>query len=373
MSDTIKLATIGTSMISDDLINAVGQVEGIEYVGTLSRNAVSAREFTERHGGSRPFTSLEQLANCKDVDAVYIATPNALHYKQALACVRGDKHVLVEKPFCSNRYEAQSLYAAAELHHVLALEAMRPVHDPAWATIWAALPKLGQLRRATFRFGKYSSRYDDVKAGRHTNIFDAKMASGALMDLGVYCIEPMVALFGAPDRIVAAPTLISDARTESTGGVIDGAGSVLCSYGRHSGTPGLVVEIAYSKISTDLLPCQIEGDLGTLTLDAMSVPQSAEVMVRGQAIRGAATTTTNSVGNVTERLTIEPCANNMVHEVRDFVSLVNGECIDTLWGASMAPTGAASSFTDVTLDALAICDEIRHQGLIHFPADFHIE
>ena len=373
MSDTIRLATIGTSIISDDLINAVKQVEGIEYVGTLSRNPISAREFTEKHGGSRPFTSLEQLANCPDVDAVYIASPNACHFKQAIACVRGNKHVLVEKPLCSNRYEAQSLYAAADLHHVVALEAMRPVHDPAWAQIWSELPRLGQLRRATFRFGKYSSRYDDVKAGRHTNIFDASMASGALMDIGIYCIEPMVALFGVPDRIVAAPTLISDARNEATGGVIDGAGSVLCTYGKRSGTPGLVVELAYSKISTDLLPCQIEGDLGTLSLDAMSVPQAAELMVRGQAIRGAATTTTNSIGNVTEKLAIEPCANNMVYEVRDFVSLVRGERLDTLWGSSMAASGAESSFADVTLDSLAVCDEIRHQALIHFPADFRVE
>lgn len=373
MADSIRLATIGTSMISDDLIAAARQVEDIEYVGTLSRNPVNAREFTEKHGGHRPFTSLEQLANCPDVDAVYIATPNACHYEQALACVRGDKHVLVEKPLCSNRYEAQSLYAAAELHHVVTLEAMRPVHDPAWAQIWRELPCLGRLRRATFRFGKYSSRYDDVKAGRHTNIFDASMASGALMDLGVYCIEPMVALFGVPERVVAAPTLISDAHTASTNGIIDGAGSVLCSYGRHSGTPGLVVELAYSKISTDLLPCQIEGDLGTLTLDAMSVPQAASVMVRGQAVRGAATTKTNAVGSVTEQLAIEPCDNNMVFELRDFVSVVRGEKLDTLWGSGMDARGAESSFTDVTLDALAVCDEIRHQAGVHFPADFRVE
>ncbi|WP_423803968.1 Gfo/Idh/MocA family protein, partial [Parolsenella catena] len=244
---------------------------------------------------------------------------------------------------------------------------------PAWAQIWRELPRLGRLRRATFRFGKYSSRYDDVKAGRHTNIFDASMASGALMDLGVYCIEPMVALFGVPERVVAAPTLISDAQTASTNGIIDGAGSVLCSYGRRSGTPGLVVELAYSKISTDLLPCQIEGDLGTLTLDAMSVPQAASVMVRGQAVRGAATTKANAVGSVTEQLAIEPCDNNMVFELRDFVSVVRGEKLDTLWGSGMDARGAESSFTDVTLDALAVCDEIRHQAGIHFPADFRVE
>ena len=97
MPEPIRLATIGTSMISDDLLDAAAQVDSINYVGTYSRNPITAREFTEHHGGTRPFTTLEQLANCKDVDAVYIASPNALHFDQALACIRRDKHVLIEK------------------------------------------------------------------------------------------------------------------------------------------------------------------------------------------------------------------------------------------------------------------------------------
>lgn len=370
MSDTLRLATIGTSIISDDLIDAAKQVEGITYVGTYSRNPLMASEFTEKHGGTHPFSSFEQLVNCKEVDAVYIASPNALHYEQALACIRADKHVLVEKPACSNRFEAQSLYAAAELHHVIALEAMRPVHDPAWAQIFNVLPEIGTLRRATFRFGKYSSRYDDVKAGRHTNIFDAKMASGALMDIGVYTVEPMIALFGRPSRIVAAPTLISDARCETTGGIIDGAGSVLCAYGKESDTPGLVVELAYSKITNDLLPSQIEGDNGTITIDAMSTPQHVSVMTRGKAIRGAASTATTNVGAKTRELPIAPCKNNMVYELRDFLTLTRWENIDTLWGEGIAVRGALQSYDFVTFNSLAVMDEIRHQADIHFPSDY---
>lgn len=105
----------------------------------------------------------------------------------------------------------------------------------------------------------------------------------------------------------------------------------------------------------------------------MSVPQAASVMVRGQAVRGAATTKANAVGSVTEQLAIEPCDNNMVFELRDFVSVVRGEKLDTLWGSGMDARGAESSFTDVTLDALAVCDEIRHQAGVHFPADFRVE
>lgn len=373
MPDTLRLATIGTSIISDDLISAASQVEGITYVGTFSRNPLSAAEFTEKHGGTHPFSSLEQLTSCPDVDAVYIASPNACHYQQALACIQAGKHVLIEKPACINRFEAQSLYAAAELHHVIAMEAMRPVHDPAWAQVFAALPEIGTLRRATFRFGKYSSRYDDVKAGRHTNIFDAKMGSGALMDIGCYCVEPMVALFGRPSQIMSATTLISDKKTECTNGAIDGAGSVICTYDESTNAPGLVVEIAYSKVTTDMLPSQIEGDAGTISIDAMSTPQHASVMVRGKAVRGAATTQANSVGNVTRELPIAPCANNMVYELEDFLALTRWESLDTLWGTGITTRGALQSFDYVTFNSLSVMDEIRRQAGVVFPSDYALD
>lgn len=90
-------------------------------------------------------------------------------------------------------------------------------------------------------------------------------------------------------------------------------------------------------------------------------------------MRGSATTKTNSVGSVVEELPIAPCDNNMVFEVRDFVSIVRGERLDTLWGASMDARGAESSLCDVTLGSLAVCDEIRNQANVSFPADFRVE
>ena len=373
MTNRIRLATIGTSPISDNLLEAAREVSDVEYVGTLSRDAGRARAFTEAHGGTRPFTSLEQLASCPDVDAVYVASPNAAHVAQALELASAGKHLLVEKPLCANRYDAQRLFAAAELHGVVVMEAMRPLHDPAWRAIAAALPSIGRLRRATLHFGRYSSRFDELKAGRQTNIFDVRMASGALMDMGVYTVEPMVALFGMPERVTAATTLVAEKGNELTGGAIDGAGSVLCAYGEDSGTPGLVVELSYSKITTDLLPSQFEGDLGTVTVDSPSIPQSASVLHRGRAVRGDARAVATSVGDRHERLDVRPCANSMVYELRDFVRLVRDEPLDTLWGPALDARGAQASFRDVTLDALAVTDEIRRQAGIEFPADVPAE
>lgn len=373
MTDKIRLATIGTSPISDNLLEAAREVDGITYVGTFSRDAERARAFTKSHGGTHAFTSLEELASSPEVDAVYVASPNACHLDQALALASANKHLLVEKPLCANHYDAQRLFAAAELHGVVVMEAMRPLHDPAWRAVAAALPSVGELRRASLRFGRYSSRFDDLKAGRHTNIFDARMASGALMDMGIYTVEPMVALFGMPERIVAAATLVAEKGNHLTGGAIDGAGSALCIYGDDSGTPGLVVELAYSKITTDLLLSQIEGDLGTITIDSVSIPQGASVLHRGRAVRGDARAIATSVGDTHERLDVRPCPNSMVYELADFVRLVRNEPVDTLWGPALDARGAFASFRDVTLGALAVTDEIRRQTGVKFPADAPVE
>lgn len=373
MTDKIRLATIGTSPISDNLLEAAREVDGITYVGTFSRDAERARAFTKSHGGTHAFTSLEELASSPEVDAVYVASPNACHLDQALALASANKHLLVEKPLCANHYDAQRLFAAAELHGVVVMEAMRPLHDPAWRAVAAALPSVGELRRASLRFGRYSSRFDDLKAGRHTNIFDARMASGALMDMGIYTVEPMVALFGMPERIVAAAALVAEKGNHLTGGAIDGAGSALCIYGDDSGTPGLVVELAYSKITTDLLLSQIEGDLGTVTIDSVSIPQGASVLHRGRAVRGDARAIATSAGDTHERLDVRPCPNSMVYELADFVRLVRNEPVDTLWGPALDARGAFASFRDVTLGALAVTDEIRRQTGVKFPADAPVE
>ena len=85
----LRIATIGTSAITESFISAIDATAGATFVGTLSRAAERAQAFTEAHGGTCFFTKLEDLAASDEVDAVYIGSPNALPHDQALACVRG--------------------------------------------------------------------------------------------------------------------------------------------------------------------------------------------------------------------------------------------------------------------------------------------
>ena len=361
----LRIATIGTSMITDNLVEVLNENPGAAFVGTLSRDTGRAAAFTSERGGTRPFASLDELCACDEVDAVYIASPNALHREQALACIAAGKHVLVEKPFCSTETEAVEVFEAARAAGVVALEAMRPVHDPALYR-WAELvPCVGRLRRTTLRFGKYSSRYDDVLAGRHTNIFDTEMSSGALMDMGVYCVEVMVALFGAPESVLAMADLLDEPTRAVTHGPLDGAGTILARY------PGHFVNLNYTKIGNDLSASQVEGELGTLTVDAVSTPSRARVDMRAPAVRGAAKQMGYSGVEVAgEDVALPTCENTMRYELADFIAAVGavraGAPVEQ---AAAGPYGSVGCFRELTLATLAVMDEARRQMGVRFPAD----
>lgn len=360
----LRIATIGTSMITSDFIEVLNTHERAMFVGTLSRNAERAASFTAEHGGTKSFTSLEELAASSEVDAVYIASPNACHHEQALVCIAAGKHVLVEKPFCATEAQALEVLRAAEAAGVVALEAMRPLHDPAFHMIEDALGQLGRIRRASFRFGKYSSRYDEILAGRPTNIFDCNMASGALMDIGIYTIEPTVEIFGAPQTLACSGVLLDPATQPLTHGPIDGCGTLLLGYGP------ITVDLSYSKITNDLMPSQIEGELATLTVDKISTPQHARIDRRGTAVRNAAKAGYSAIDTSMRELDLPQCSNTMRYELDDFVEAIEGTPnIDTEIWETMAGRHQLGHYRDVTLFSLQIADAARHSMGITFPAD----
>ena len=360
----LRLATIGTSVITRALLEASTRTEGVAFVGTVSRDAERAWAFTREFGGTQAFTSVDEAAASPEVDAVYIASPNALHATQALTCIAGGKHVLVEKPVGANAREAQAVFAAADAAGVVAIEAMRLAHDPAFHTCKDALGRLGRVRRATLRFGKYSSRYDLVRAGRQTNIFDCAMASGALMDIGIYPVNAMVQLFGAPEHVTAFPVLLDGDTRETTHGALDGAGTIVAGY------DGWAAVACYSKITNDFQESQIEGEEGTLTINAISVPTKARLALR--ATGGADSAGYSLAAAQTCELDLPREPNSMVYELADFAvaaEAVQTGAVPAPGGAPCGPYGTVGDFQVATLTALGILDECRRQAGIVFPAD----
>ncbi|KAA9089729.1 Gfo/Idh/MocA family protein [Microbacterium radiodurans] len=263
----IRIATVGTSVITEAFVGAAQRTPGIEVVAVSSRDGDRARAYADRLGVSGSFGSLDALLDSSEVDAVYIGSPNAAHREQVARSLAAGKHVLVEKPAVATAAEWNDLVAQSHASGRVLLEAMRTAYDPGIAAVRDELARLGVIRRASLHYQKRSSRYDDVLAGGTPNIFDPAMGGGALADLGVYAVHAAVLLFGEP-------VTISAARVEIATGV-DGAGIALLGY------PGMVVDVSFSKITSSVRPSEIQGEDATLEIDHLASPRRLRTIPRG--------------------------------------------------------------------------------------------
>lgn len=265
----IRIGIVGTSSISERLAEAVDLVDGVVVSRVASRDADRARAFADAIGAPATALGLDDLLAAADVDAVYLASPNAVHAAQISAAVDAGIPTLVEKPAVLSAAEWDTLVGRARERGVVLLEAMRTAYDPGLAAVREILPRLGTVRRVSLRYEKRSARYDHVLAGEQTNIFDPALGGSALRDLGVYPLHALVRLFGAPRAIQGVRVGIASGT--------DGLGSALAVY------DGFVADIAWSKITDTTLPSEIQGEEGALTIDAIDAPRRLTVTPRGRA------------------------------------------------------------------------------------------
>lgn len=263
----LRFGIIGTNFISDWFVQACAETGGLATpVAVYSRSEERGRRFAARHALPYAFTDLAQMVD--EVDAVYVASPTAAHFPQAMQAVEAGKHVLIEKTMTENAAQTEQLFAAADANGVVAMEATRNLHAPAHALIRNALPRLGTLRYAHLEMLQYSSRYDRHKAGERLNAFDPTLGNSALADIGVYCLEPALDWFGVPET--------QSGDSVRLGNGFEALGSIQLSY------PGMLVDVVYSKVAQSAVPSVIVGEQGSLTIDNMAQPSRIVLERRGE-------------------------------------------------------------------------------------------
>lgn len=202
VGDRIRWGILATGHIAGsfaaDLRDAGGAIAAVASSSSLER----AERFAAEHGIPRAHGSYAGLAADPDVDVVYIATPHALHARDAIACLEAGKHVLVEKAFTLNRAEAELVASTAAERGLLAQEAMWTRFLPHMRRIREIIAAgvLGELRTV---IADHSQRLPSDPAHR---LQDPALGGGALLDLGVYPVSFAWDLLGAPSAIRAVST-----------------------------------------------------------------------------------------------------------------------------------------------------------------------
>ena len=321
----VRFGVVGTNFITDWVIAGARQDERFELVAVYSRRQETADAFAAKHQIPYTFTSLEEMAKSPLIDAVYIASPNFLHAEQSILCMKHGKHVLCEKPFASNAWEVREMIAASAKYDVTLMEAMKPTLTPNFRSVREILGRLGTIRRYFSCYCQYSSRYDKFKEGVVLNAFRPELSNGAMMDIGIYTVYPMVVLFGRPKKIDASGIVLSSGA--------DGQGAVNFEY------EGMNATVLYSKIANSSLPTEIQGEEGNITLDRINIIGEVKYTPR------------QDISVVTDK-------DEYYYEVAEFIDLV-------LSGKRQSGINSHEH----SLITLEIIDEVRRQLGIRYPAD----
>lgn len=329
-SDTIRFGVIGTNFITDWVIAGGLQDERFELVAVYSRTQEQADCFAAKHKIPYTFTSLAEMASSSLIDAVYVASPNFLHAEQSIFMMEHGKHVLCEKPFASNAREVTDMIASARKNDVVLMEAMKPTLTPNFLAVRDNLNKIGKIRRYFSSYCQYSSRYDKFKEGIVLNAFNPKLSNGAIMDIGVYTIYPMVVLFGRPDTIHATGIKLYSGA--------DGQGCITFGYKE------MDAMVMYSKIANSALPTEIQGEDGIITLDRINIVSDVRLIYRAG---GGQNLTVNSAET-----------NEYYYEIKEFIDLIQSGKRESVINSS-----------EHSLITMEIIDEVRRQLGVVYPAD----
>lgn len=203
----MKLGILGTGMIVKDLMTTYDKlnIEKTYILGTENTRE-ETEALKEKYNLGKTYYDYDELL-ASDVDTIYVALPNHLHYIFSKKALEANKHVIIEKPITSNYGELVDLKRIASERDLIILEAMNIHYLPAYKAVKENVSKLGKLKIVSLNYSQYSSRYNAFKEGIILPAFDYTKSGGALMDLNVYNVHFVVGLFGKPVDVQYYPNI----------------------------------------------------------------------------------------------------------------------------------------------------------------------
>lgn len=175
------------------------------------RNNQALVSETEKRYALRAHATPEELCADPEVDAVFIASPDAFHLEHALMAFAHGKPVLCEKPVAMNAFECERMLQASRASGVQlgVAHVMRFHQSVNLARQWVRKKRLGRILHAHAEF-----TYPGLHSPR-TWITDAKLATGGpTADVGVHCFDTLRYVLGTEVSAVSC-RMSSDAASGS--------------------------------------------------------------------------------------------------------------------------------------------------------------
>ena len=218
------------------------------------RETAKARASAAEHNIPLAFDSAAELCRSPEIDAVFVATPNALHLQDVLTAVAAGKPVLCEKPMGMNAGECKRMVEAARSAKVLLGVAQVFRFEDSTARLRERVAA-GQIGRPIFARSEFS-----YPATHHKRVWitDPKLAGGGpIADVGVHCIDALRYIL--QDEVVR---VFARGLWDERSGEVEAAGALSLEFSK--GTLGTVLASTRADYRT---PMEFVGEGGVLRAD----------------------------------------------------------------------------------------------------------
>ena len=232
----VTWGVIGCGGIADRRMIPEGMMpsDQCRLAAVMDADSARAQAVAAKYGVAGCDSGLAALLARPEIQAVYIATPNAVHKEQVIAAARAGKHVLVEKPLALSAADAQEMIAACQENDVK-LMAGYMMRFHAHHRRLKEMIDAGALGQVVFGRAQLTCWYPPMPgAWRQAPELGG---GGAWMDMGSHCIDLLELWLGPVARVAAFSRALTHAYP------VDDSTTVLCEFA--SGAQG-VVEVNFN-------------------------------------------------------------------------------------------------------------------------------
>lgn len=319
MTSPVRFAILGFGLHAvRRLLPAFAESEKTQLVGMWRRDQAAAKQNCADHKIAHCFASAEELCASPDVDAVFITSPDAMHYADTLLAIRNGKAVLCEKPVAMNATQAREMQEAANAAGVLygVAQNFRYNRSLEWIREQLQAGKLGTLQFAHAEFD-----YPADRAPRKWIKDPALACGGPIGDVGVHCIDALRYVLG--EEVESISTLATKSQPQDQ---VEATAALQMQM-----TGGILANVTVSARTPYRTLIEITGSEGVLIAEnGLTVDRPIEIVLR----RG---------GDVVETATVNN-ADSYTRMLNAFAEAMHG-------GKPFAATGADAIRNMAAIDA----------------------
>lgn len=297
----MNIGIMGAGPIVEAFLQTAEKIDTVNVTAICIREKSKnrAEELSAKYNINRQYVDYMQMIRDPEIDFVYIALPNKLHFEFAEIALKNNINVLLEKPATLYTSELKELARLAKENSLFLFECITTIHLPNFQDIKKRLYEIGTIHTVEANYTQYSSRFDKLKQGMVTNIFNPAMGGGALMDINEYNVHFAVGLWGEPESVYYYPNMMND---------IDTSGILLLKY-KH-----FLCSCIGAKDSHGKSHVAIHGENGYIYM------RTAPNECKSYEIKTASGIETVNLQKQDDRLYYELCNFSDIYDKRDYSS-----------------------------------------------------